>query len=439
MDLPQNVSEDAAKIFLSTKVDADLAHLFSEAGVPLGLQFRVGQSFTTVRKLAAYADSRNDVRTALETDFQLKAESLEKRAAIAAFISAWESSKEYAAKDASLRAEARLLGVSRPVSQTDRSAMRAAFESSWHKLEESFEPSDDYLSAKMEELEAHEPTASTLDQVTSKKTAKTVGIQTAVDSAGHVRIVKQKKRGTYPQGTEDLRTILRIEGNMWCFLSAKYRTKPMLQKMSPTIWLDFANYLLGEHCFLLKVPLPNNNVDQSALRPPWSVMLSYEYELRKEAIKRAHQGNRPLADTLPEVCQDSELRERFFVGPIALQGRSGSNNDRKQDDWRLPDYSDNWRNSKWARKGGKGKDGKGKGKGKSFGKQKGGKEAGKGSEHSLISMTPDGRRICYAFNAQGCAGSCGMVHVCRVRDCGQPHALWQHFQQLSISDKSKSN
>ena len=144
------------------------------------------------------------------------------------------------------------------MTQTDRSAMRAAYEASWGKLEEAFEPSDDYLSAKMEELESHEPCASTLDQVTSSKTTKTVGIQTAVDSSGHVRVVKQKKRGTFPQGTEDLRTALSVEGNMWCYLSTKYRNKAMLQNMTP---------------------LPNNNVDQAALRPPWSVMLSYEYEI----------------------------------------------------------------------------------------------------------------------------------------------------------------
>jgi hypothetical protein len=41
--------------------------------------------------------------------------------------------------------------------------------------------------------------ASYLTEVTSKKTAKTMGIQTTLDSAGHVRIVKSRQKGQLPQ------------------------------------------------------------------------------------------------------------------------------------------------------------------------------------------------------------------------------------------------
>ena len=107
MNLPTGVTEHAAKEYLSAKVDADLAHLLQEAGTPLGLQYSLTQNFKTVRSLAGYADTRSDVRTALEQDFSLKPDTLEKRAAIAALISAWEGAREYAAKDASIKAEAR--------------------------------------------------------------------------------------------------------------------------------------------------------------------------------------------------------------------------------------------------------------------------------------------------------------------------------------------
>ena len=210
-----------------------------------------------------------------------------------------------------------------------------------------------------------------LDQVTSKKTAKTVGVQTAVDSSGHVRIGKQKRRGAFPQGTEEFRTALRIEGNAWATLASKYGTKTMLQGMSPSVWMDYANDLLGEKCYLLKVPLPNNKVDQASLKPPWSVMLSCEYEVLKEAIKRAHQSNKPLVKVLPE-CEDPQVREQFFVGPSALQGRTGhGNNDKKNDDRRLPEVNESWRWQKWQCTNGKGK---GKGKEKSPGKGKDGKD-----------------------------------------------------------------
>ena len=185
---------------------------------------------------------------------QVEENSLQNRAAVAGVVAAWEASQEYASKQAELKAEARLLGVTRPVTPTDRAAMRAAFTATHGEIEATFEPSDDYLSTKIEEMEAYEPTASCLTEVTSKKTAKTMGIQTTLDSAGHVRIVKDRQKGQLPQGTEELRTILRVEGDTWCYLAAKYRNNPMMQGLRPDDWLKCANYLLGDKCYLIKIP-----------------------------------------------------------------------------------------------------------------------------------------------------------------------------------------
>ena len=65
--------------------------------------------------------------------------------------------------------------------------------------------------------------------------------------------------------------------------------------------------------------------------------------------------------------------------------------------------------------------GGGEGKDKSKGTDKG-KHRGK----SLLSRTPDGRNICYAYNNQheGCRGECGMVHVCRI--CLGDHPAFRH-------------
>ena len=69
MDLPAGVTENEAKEYLSSKVDADLAHLLQEAGTPLGLQYRLTQYFKSVRSLAGYADKRSYVRAVLEQEF----------------------------------------------------------------------------------------------------------------------------------------------------------------------------------------------------------------------------------------------------------------------------------------------------------------------------------------------------------------------------------
>ena len=39
MDLPAGVTNDAAVLFLSTRMDADLVHMFQESGVPVAVQY----------------------------------------------------------------------------------------------------------------------------------------------------------------------------------------------------------------------------------------------------------------------------------------------------------------------------------------------------------------------------------------------------------------
>jgi hypothetical protein len=53
-----------------------------------------------------------------------------------------------------------------------------------------------------------------------------------------------------------------------------------------------------------------------------------------------------------------------------------------------------------------------------------------------VSQTPDGRDICYAFNAQGCAGKCGRVHCCRVRGCFGKHSARAHHRHAKNRAKS---
>ena len=250
MNFPAGVTEADALKHLSTRVDANLAQVLQEAGVPVALQYNLTVQFQTVRRFSAYEDDRAGLRRALKADFSLEPDDLAKRAAIASVISAWEAAGQLNLKETELKAEARILGVAKPLTQTDRAAMRLAFETSHGKLEEQFEPSEDYLAGKMDEIETHEPVASPLAEVTSRNTAKTQGLQTSLDAGGQIRVVKSRQKGTLPQGTEELRTVLRVEANLWCMLAAKYRNKEFLRGMEPGCWADYVGFLLGEKCYL---------------------------------------------------------------------------------------------------------------------------------------------------------------------------------------------
>ena len=69
----------------------------------MGLQHKLGQHFTTAKKFSTYADTRSDVRAALKADHSLEVTGQETRAAVAAVVSAWESRKEFSAKESELR------------------------------------------------------------------------------------------------------------------------------------------------------------------------------------------------------------------------------------------------------------------------------------------------------------------------------------------------
>ncbi|CAE7237303.1 unnamed protein product [Symbiodinium microadriaticum] len=395
--LPGAVTKNEAEEFIDKNLSADLVHIFNECSVSIGLQYSLGQHFTSVKKFSTYADTRAEVRQALKDDLAMEPVDQQARAAIAAVVSAWESCREYSTKQSELKAEARVMGVVRPITQTEKQAMRSAYEQAYGSLDESVEPSDDYVSSKTEEVESGEIVASSLTEVTSKRNAKTMGIQTTVDTTGHVRLIKQKSKGEMPQNTEQLRTTLRIEGNMWCFMASKYKNKVFFRDMSPEIWLDYANYLLGDKCYLMQVPTPGKGgkgkSDLAALRPPWIVVLNYEYEMRREAVKRASQ--RDAWQKRPNLWGQEDF------------------NKWQRNDWKGPKKGKD-RKGKKGDKGDKGNKGGGKGDAKN----------GKGT----TGRTPDGRLICYAYSNEGCDGNCGMVHCCQVRGCFGPHPTWKHWQ-----------
>ena len=142
----------------------------------------------------------------------------------------------------------------------------------------------------------------------------------------------------------------------------------------------------------MQIPSPSGKgkSDQIALRPPWTVMLNYEFELRKEAVKRAFRDSRALKDTILEVQNDAQLKEQFFTSPIALQHR----NMPAPSTWYERPNGQPW---KWRRND-KGP-GKGKGKDSPKGKEPKGKKGKKKKGHGeLASRTPDGRMICFAYS-----------------------------------------
>ena len=409
-------------------MDADFQFLLEDHGVELSEQHAVAQHYTSVKRFAAIADTRANVRTAVTADFGIRADDAPGRAKMAAMITAWEAASLIRDEDAKLRAEAKVLGTQRPLASSDRAAMKTALERvKGFPLTDADEPAAEYLAHKLEQIENGEPTASYLDEVISRSEASTLQLQTSLDNQGRLRVTRQKPKGKLPQNTEELRTKLRLEGHAWVMLSSKCRGRPYLSSLQISHFDRYVEYLLGDKCYSMKVGSGGSDQAKHFLSVPWGILLQYEYEMRKWAIKEAHRQGTELGDTLHEATRNTELKELYFTSQVAL---ALARSDRPDEPW-----------AKRPRKGGA-KDGGGKGSPKGGKDKNQGKDPGKGQGnkgkiqlgdawYELATHTPDGRELCFAFSGKkGCLSKkCQRVHACRVKGCHGNHPTYQHAEK----------
>ena len=292
--------DDAAKReFVTQNAAADLQYVLEDSSVPLDLQYRVVRHYNSLKIFAAMGDTAGEIRTAAQADFALDpAASAEARANMAKLVSAWNLAKDLAAKEKERFAESKVLGAPRILQHSERQAMVKAVENSYGRLQESEVPSNEYIALKLEEVENGEPSASPLDEIVSKQEKNTSSLQTSLDASGHLRVTKIKGKGKLPETTEDYRRLLKIEGVTWLCMAAKFKSKAWLQNLSLSDFNKFVEYILGERVNGIKTSI--NGVTQP-LRPPWSIVLDYEYKLRKEAFKLVVRGQSPLKEALEAV------------------------------------------------------------------------------------------------------------------------------------------
>ena len=145
---------------------------------------------------------------------------------------------------------------------------------------------------------------------------------------------------------------------------------------------------------------------EAAGKDDWGIVLGYEHEVRREMVNKMLEGT-PLEKALRDSWTDPVVRDRYLVTPLQRRSITG-----KRVAPQAPAGSGSA--SKKKRKTGGGGEvrqpevrqssssqGKGKGKVRAF--------------NGCASTTPDGRRICFAYNNEGCQRpSCSFLHVCGV-------------------------
>ena len=309
--------DDAGKReFIQKNVTSDLQYIWDDSEVSLDLQYRFAQHYRSLRVFIALGETTADIRTALKNDFQVDPNSgADQRAETAKVVSAWTAGRQLYEKETELHAESKVLGMPRNLQHSERQAMLKAVEAALGVLPEHDTPSSEYLAMKVEECENGEILASSLDEITSKTHKNTSSLQTSLDTAGHVRVVKNKSKGTLPNNTEEYRQALKLEAVTWMCMAAKFKSKHWLSDLKADHFQRFVEYILGDRVNAIKVPYDNQHV---AIKPNWALVLQYEHRLRREAFKLVNRGEATLGDALVRVTKDPDLKEAYFTTPLAL-------------------------------------------------------------------------------------------------------------------------
>jgi hypothetical protein len=405
---PLDAAETAAVL---KKVSHDLSFLFADRGMAPGLQLLFARTgFLTMNLFTAVSDSRAELRTLLAEDYGLDPaenlitplERITRRTQAAAVIDCWEAAKRRVDEKDKLAASQVASRVPTTLPKSEHLALRKRYENDFGAVPDKGYPCPTLIEKRFQELEEGEVTADTLTEVISREDTVEDPLGAFFDTAGIVRVKRQGQKGSMPSGSEELRARIRMLGITFQLALLKHPNKPWLSTASPNLWLLHLDYILGEDVFLMKF---------NGMQPPWTLILSYELQIRKLAIKYVQFEDKDLATAMREAAKNVECRERHFVSAFTCHLATASVAAATPPPSFPPrPPADAWTENpkKKFKKGGE--DGKGKGKARNDARRQ---NMGK-------NRTPDGRQICFDFNnGKPCDGSCGMVHCCQF--CMGPH------------------
>jgi len=367
-----------------------------------------GAGVLSVKQFGALVKNQDELKTVLESEFTIAGEGLAKRVAVSRIVVAWEAARARATKAAEADAEFEIQRTPKQLLPNDFRAMKDAFEGKWWPLEPKKTPARVYVEKILHGLEKGELRAEALTEVVHYDEGDVDVLRAIGDPSGSLKAIRTSPTSPLPRDPEELRARITLLGTAWQLAAFQQTGCAVVQGLVPQLFTEYFDYLLGE--FVLKL-YGKDECGNTVGGPPWSLILSYEHEIRREAMRQVEKGT-PLPLALRMAWRDPVTKDRFFTTPLSLKRSRATSTS-----------SDN-APEKYARtEGGKAK-GKGKGRNKK-GKGKGGEKAG-AKEWGCQSRTPDGKPICYKFNdeAEQCSKpKCTFLQVCGR--CFRDHPMFR--------------
>ena len=422
-------------------MDADLAFVLDEKCVPKAFQDKLAaEGVRTLSVFAHMADTPGELRQVLKEDWDLdpgapSAEAAQRRSVrttTAYILDAWTAATVRISEANKRDAERRADRLPKVCSGTEHVLMRRSYETAYGRTTDKIWPSTMFIEKRLEQIENGTLEAEPLTRVIPQDLATSNSMDIVTDTRNLFRLKEGMKDVPMPKNSEELRARIRTLAITFYLAKLRHGNRAFLGDAVPNSWEPHIEYILGEQVAGLEARGANGQVLHTA---DWNLVLSYEHQVRREAIRLILFDTMSLGEALTAARKDTQLKERYFNTPLSFsactaqrdtgggyQSKGTGNYEGKgaaksRAAKRALRRAQPYSNDGGGKGNGDGRKGSGKGKGRK-GKGKG----SRGNHQDLATTTPDGRKICFKFNEdpRKCTGSCGFVHVCRR--CFATHA-----------------
>ncbi len=413
------------------KVEGELLRILEDADVSSEVRALFGHfGIIKVRSFARLEPDETALRELLKKDFEF-GDSIAERISMAHVLVAWDAAKDRVKRQAEAATEAKVHGTTPELPKAEGNSMRLAYEGVHGEIPDTLYPSNDYLKAKLDQVEDEIYEAEPMTEIVSRESAASDSSDvtlTLVPSA--LRVSKVKHRIAPPKDTEQLRARMKTMSMCWELVRMRYPDRKSLQGLTHQTFTNLVEYILGDMVWQFRGP-----ADQQVT---WQDVLAYEHEIRKRAMRWVRQQRYTVKEAIEAAIKDQEVRTTHFVTQLACS-RS-----RKRDRSPLPEPRQPTpaqpKNNQGKGKGGQTKGGKGKGKG---GKQDWSNQTSpeinavnqaKKKEKLLSAVPNNGRFICIKYNKNTCVGQgCRFEHAClrcgeyghRLGQCTKPKVMYK--------------
>ena len=301
---------------MTATIASDLKFLYDKEGVPEEISEKLKSAgVLTLKQFAVLVDTPEELRTIGKSDLGIDGAQLSGKVQLSRLICAWNAARARAQEQDKTEAEAQVRNLAKPVPVCDYNTMRKQFKEKFWKLEDAKAPSRQYIEQQLEKVEKSDWRAERLTEVVADKEDNKDGMMPVFDVTGVFKSLKTKSTVPMPANSEELRSRLHIMAASWVMVAAQQTHNPTIRDVTPTVFSQYADYLLGERVWKLAARGPDGG---EVSGPSWALLLAYEFEIRSHAANLMSEDGLSLVEALKKSMEDTTVRDLYFLTPLKM-------------------------------------------------------------------------------------------------------------------------